>query len=126
ERVHLLRRSPFETLKERRVLAVDRDDGAAAARELTRRDERLLVREGERDLVLERPEGGVDTGEADDGVQDDVGLRPLEQLRQVTADLLERGVDVVERRRAGRGRAELELRVRLDDLDRLAPDRARR
>ena len=38
------------------------------------------------------------------------GSRALEQLGQVAADLLQRRVDVVERRRAGGGGAELELR----------------
>ena len=92
--------------------------------ELSGGDEALLVREREIDPALERPERGVDAREADDGVEDDVGLRALEQLGQVAADLLQRRVDVVERRRAGGGGAELELRVRLDDLDRLAADRA--
>ena len=74
--------------------------------------------------MLERPERRVDAGEADDGVEHDVGLRALEQLGQVASDLLQRRVDVVERRRAGGHGAELELGMRLDDLDRLAADRA--
>ena len=130
ERVDLLRLASLEALEERRVLAVDRQDPAAAPlargeRELSGGDEALLVREREVDAVLERPERRVDSGEADDGVEDDVGLRALEQLGQVAADLLQRRVDVVERRRAGRRGAELELRMRLDDLDRLAADRSR-
>ena len=87
--------------------------GAGGERELAGRDEALLVREREVDAVLERPERRVDAGEADDGVQHDVGLRALEQLGQVAADLLQRRVDVVERRRAGRDGAELELGVRV-------------
>jgi len=67
----------------------------------------------------------VDSREADDGVEDDVGMRAVEQLGQVASYLLQGGVDVVERRRAGGRGAELELRVRLHDLDRLATDRAR-
>ena len=125
----LVGRRALQALVERGVLAVDRQDAPAAAllrgeRKLARGDEALLVREREVDAVLERPERRVDAGEADDGVQDDVRLRALEQLGQVAADLLERRVDVVERRRAGRGRAQLEPGMRLDDLDRLAADRA--
>ena len=127
--MHLLRPPLLEALEERRVLAVDRQRPSAAARlrrgrDLAGGDERLLVREREVDAVLHRPERRVDAGEPDDGVQDDVGLRAVEQLGEVAADLLERRVDAVERRRAGRCGAELELRVRLDDLDRLAADRA--
>ena len=66
----------------------------------------------------------MDPREADDGVEDDVGLGAVEELGEIAADLLQRRVDVVERRRAGRGGAELELGVRLDDLDRLPADRA--
>src|SRR5581483_1248990 len=106
------------------VLAVDRDDAAAAVDELAARHEALLVRERERDVVLDGPERRVDAGEADDRVQDDVRRGAFEQLREVAADLLQRRVHVVERRRAGRRGAELERRMRLDDLDRLAPDRA--
>ena len=55
--------------------------------------------------MLERPERRGEAGEADDGVEDDVGLRALEQLGEVAADLRQRRVDVVERRRAGGGGA---------------------
>ena len=89
-------------------------------------DEALLVREREVDAALERPERRVDPREADDGVEDDVGLGAVEELGEIAADLLQRRVDVVERRRAGRSRAQLELGMRLDDLDRLAADRAGR
>src|SRR4051812_11544451 len=126
----LVGRRALQALVEGRVLAVDRKDAAAAPflggeRELARRDETLLVREREVDAVLERPERRVHAREADDGVQHDVGLRALEQRDEVAADLLQRRVDVVERRRAACGRAELEPWMRLDDLDRLAADRAR-
>src|SRR5439155_4132343 len=53
------------------------------------------------------------------------GVRALEHLCEISADLLQRRVDVVERRRVGGRSAQLELRVRLDDLDRLATDRSR-
>ncbi len=36
---------------------------------------------------MQRPERRVDTGEADDRVQHQVGLRSLEQLDDVAADL---------------------------------------
>ena len=73
--------------------------------------------------MLERPERRVDPREADDGVEDDVGLRALQQAGQIAADLLQRCIDVVERRRAGGRGAKLELGMRLDDFDRLATDR---
>ena len=84
------------------MLAVDRQDPSAAPLlrrdgEVARRNEALFVRECEVDAMLERPERRVNAGEADDGVQDDVGLCPFEELRQVAADLLERRVDAVER-----------------------------
>ena len=59
----------------------------AATREIAGRDEALLVGEREVDPVLERPERRGQAGEADDRVQHDVGLRRLEQLRQVAAGL---------------------------------------
>ena len=129
ERVDLLRRPSLEALEERGVLAVDREDAPAAAPlrlecELAGGDEALLVREREVDAVLERPERRVDAGEPDDGVEDDVGLAAVEQLGEVAAHLRVLGRDAVERRRAGGRGAQLEVGVRLDDLDRLAPDRA--
>ena len=51
------------------------------------------------------------------------GSTPLDG---VDAPLKQVGGDVVEWRRAGCRGAELEVRVRLDDLDRLAADRPRR
>ena len=129
ERVDLLRLAPFETLEERRMLAVDREDPSASplARgegELAGGDEALLVCQREVDAALERPERRVHSGKADDGVEHDVGLSALEQLGQVASDRFQRRVDVVERGRARCGGAELELGMRLDDLDRLAADRA--
>ena len=111
----LVGRGAGEALEERRVLAVHRKDPAAAARrrgerEVAAGDEALLVREREVDAVLERPQRRVDAGEADDGVEDDVGLRLLEQLDEVAADLLQRRVHAVQRRRARGDRAELQLR----------------
>ncbi len=70
------------------MLAVDREDAAVAAplrgkRKLAGRDEALLVREREVDAALERPEGRGNPREADDGVEDDVGPRPLEELGEI-------------------------------------------
>src|SRR5439155_6157564 len=77
------------------------------------------------DPALERPERGGETREADDRVQNDVRLRLVEQLGQVSADLRERS-EPVDLLRAGRCCDELELGVRGHDLDRLAPDRSGR
>jgi hypothetical protein len=110
------------------VLGVDRQQEASAPLpglegEVAGGDEALLVRKGERDSAIERPERGVDAGEADDRVQHDVRLRPLQQLGQVASDLGVRdavlGREGGEIRRPGRERAELELRVPLHDFDRL-------
>src|SRR4029077_17281366 len=91
-----------------------------------RSDEALLVRKREGDPVLQRPERRVDAREADDRVQDEVGLRSLEQLDDVATDLevldAEARRDLVERLRAGRQRTQRELGIRGDDLERLAPD----
>ena len=81
---------------------------ARRGRELAGRDEALLVREREVDAALERPERRADPGEADDRVEDDVGLGPLEQLGRVTAHLGQRR-EPVDRRRARRGCDELQL-----------------
>ena len=94
-------------------------------REVAGGDKALLVRERERDAVLERPHRRREPGEAEGCVQDDVGPGPLEQLRRVTADLGQRR-EPVDRRRAGRCGDELELRARRDHLERLAADRAGR
>ena len=119
-----------QALVERGVLAVDGEEepaslGVRGFGELAGRDEALLVRKGEVDPVLESPKRGGEAGEADDSVQDEVGLGALEELGEVAADLRERR-EAVDRLRAGRGGDELEARVPLDDLERLAADRARR
>ena len=72
-------------------------------REIACGDEALLVRERERDAALERPQGRADAGEADHGVQDEIGLGRLEELGQVAADL--DVLDPVGRRRARRAAA---------------------
>ena len=120
---------------QRRVLGVDRQQQAAAPllrreRELAGGDEALLVRERERHAALERPERRLDAREADDRVQHDVRLGRLEQRRQVAADLdvrdAVRGREPVEVGRRRRERAELELGIAVDDVDRLPADRAGR
>ena len=128
ERVHLLIGAALQALKGRGVLAVHGEQPASSPllrrqREVAGSDEALLVGEREVDAALERPERDGQAGEADDRVQDDIGLGPLEQLRQVAARLGERR-EAVDRRRAGCGGHELELGVGLDDLERLAADRA--
>jgi hypothetical protein len=126
---------PLEALEHSRVLRVDGEQQSPAElvrpqREVAGGDEALLVRERERHSALERPERRAHAGETDDRVQHDVGLGAVEQLGEVASDLhvldAVLGCERLERRRAGRERAELELRVPLDDLDRLAADRARR
>ncbi len=76
--------APFEALEHGGVLAVDGQQQATAAamrchRELTGGDEALLVRERERDAVLEGPQRCLDACEADDRVQHDVGLGGVEK-----------------------------------------------
>ena len=90
-----LRLAVERALEDRRVLAVDGDQVALAAgsglqREVAGRDEALLVREGERDAVLERPHRRNQAGEADDSVQHDVRLSALEQLGRVSPGLRQR------------------------------------
>ena len=77
-------------------------------REIARRNEALLVRERERDPVLERPERRADAGEAHHGVEHEIRLRRFEELSEVAADLhvldpVARG-ELVERLRARRAR----------------------
>jgi hypothetical protein len=135
ERAHRLGGAALEALEDGRVLAVDRQEQAAPAPlrlpgEVAGRDEALLVRERERDAVLECPERRVDAGEAYDRIQDDIRPGHLEQRNRVAADLhvldAEPGRERVERRRAGRERDESQVGVRPHDLDGLAADRARR
>ena len=128
EGVNLVGRAPLEALKRRRVLAVDRKQSSPAAAlcsegELARGDEALLVRERQVDSPFERPQGGREPREPHDGVEDQVGLRAFEQNGQIAADLGQRRQSV-DRLGPGGGRAELELRMLLDDLEGLAADRA--
>ena len=91
--------------------------------ELAGGDEALLVREGERDATLEGPERCLDAGEADDRVQDDIRLARVEELAGRAAHLgvldAERGGKRAKRLPSRHERAELEIGVRADDLDRL-------
>src|SRR2546421_1739303 len=128
EGVHRRGIAALQALEARRVLAVEGEQQPSPApprleRELPRRHEALLVREREVDPALERPERRGKAGEADDGVQDEVGLSALEQLGEVAADLGQRR-QPVDRLGAGRDGHELELRMCLDDLERLPADRA--
>ena len=124
---------PLETLVDRGMLAVDGDQPPAAtvkrrAGERAARDQALLVRQRQSDAVLERPERRADAGEADDRVQDDIRPGRLEQRRRVSTDLGQRtgvrGDDLVARTRARRDRAQLEVGVGVDDLERLTTDRS--
>ena len=79
DRLDGVRGVPVEALEERGVLAVDRQERASPLPpgrqcEVAGGDEALLVRQGERDSVLERPERRADACEADDGVEHEVGL----------------------------------------------------
>ena len=118
---------------ERRVLAVDGEQKSSSPlpgvdREIAGGDEALLVGERERHPSLERPQGRADAGEPDHGIQDEIGLGRIEELREVAADLevlhAVRGGEVVERLRARRERADREIRMRIHDLERLPPDGA--
>src|SRR5207244_4782160 len=64
------------------------------------------------------------TREPEDGVQAEIGLRAREHIREVAPDVRERR-EPVDRLRARRGGAELELRMACDDLERLTTDRPR-
>ena len=125
-----LRLAELRALEKRRVLAVDRDQPAAAAlvrgeRELAGGDEALLVRERERDAVLERPHRRRQPREAERRVEDDVGLGAARAARSGRPHLGQ-GREAVDRGRAGGGCDELELVVGRDHLERLAPDRTGR
>jgi hypothetical protein len=124
-----------EALEERRVLAVDREQKPlplAPGREceITGGDEALLVRERERDAVLERPESRPDAREADDGIEDEVGRGTIEKLGDISADLCvldpELRRELVEQPRARRQRADGQVRVGSDHFERLPADRAGR
>lgn len=123
----LVDRTAFKALERTRMLAVHRNQPATAASlrgqcELTRSNEALLVRKCEIDAVLEGPERRGQSREADHRVQDEVRLRSLEQLGEVAA-CLGQGRKPVDRLRARCGSAKLEPGMRVDDLQRLAPDR---
>ena len=102
---------------------------AALARsegELAGRDEALLVRERERDAVLERPHRPGRPGEAERGVQDDVrGSRaraaPSGRRRPASAARARRSASSRRSPPRARGRS-----FGRDHLERLAPDRAGR
>ncbi len=129
-----LRLPSLEALERSGVLAVDRKEEPStplsrSERELTGRDEALLVRQRERDAPLQRPESRRQTGKADDRVQDDVGRRVVQQRSQVASrlDVLDTvlGGERPELARPGCERADLEVGVPVDDLQRLTADRAR-
>jgi hypothetical protein len=110
------------------VLTVHRQQRAAAALscsegEIAGGDEALLVRERERHAALERPHRRGKAREAERGVENDIGLGPLEQSGRVTAGLCERRQSV-DRRRATGCRDELELGACGDHPERLAADRS--
>ena len=74
------------------MLAVDREKTSAAAVprsecKVAGRDEALLVRERQCHSVLERPERRSDSGEADDGIQDQIRLGGLEDVGQIATHL---------------------------------------
>ena len=114
-------------LEERRVLAVDRDQRSSPAlagrqRELTRRDEALLVRERERDAVLERPHRRREPGEAD------VAFRTMSGSARSSSSVGSPPTCVSGARPSidfepERGGDELQRGVAGDHFDRLAPDR---
>ena len=69
----------------------------------------------------------MDAGKADDGVEDEIRAGALEQFDQVAAGLGLGSVRLGERAHVGRAGghgAKREVGVRVDDLDRLTPDRA--
>ena len=96
-------------------------------RELAGRDEALLVRERERRRRARAPRASpASPAKPTTALRTRSGSAALEQLGQVAADLRAAARSAVDRLRAGRGGDELELGMRLDDLDRLAADRAGR
>jgi hypothetical protein len=115
------------------MLAVDRKEKPSPTllrgyRELAGRDEALLVRERQRHAALERPQRRANAGEADDGVEHDVGVASLQEHTRISADLDVRDpvlrCEIVQRGRPRLEGAKLELGVRGDDLDRLPADRS--
>ncbi len=134
QRVDRLGGVALQALEDRRMLAVDRKQEPSTPSprsecKVPGGDEALLVRERERDPTLERPQRGADSGEADDRVQDEVGLAGVQDLGQVAADLdvldtVLRG-ELVEWLRARCERDDLEIGMASDDLQRL-PSRSSR
>ena len=115
-----------------RMLAVDRQEHTPTPLvrcecEPARGNEALLVRERERDAVLQGPERRADAGEPDDRVQDDIRLAPLEEGHRVAADLdvvdLVLGRELLERSRPRHERADLEVGMCADDVEGLTADR---
>ena len=120
------------------MLAVDGKDPSStpllrSERELACGNEALLVREREIDPELERRKRRGQTRKADHGVEDHVRLGKLDERieRRIAAERDEGHVvrsrdrpDVVAAATGGHG-AELELGMRVDDLERLPADRAR-
>jgi hypothetical protein len=92
-------------------------------------DEALLVRKREVDAVLEGPEGCRNAGEADDRVEDEIGLGGFEQRDGAAAGLgvldAALGGELGEVLRTGGERADLQLRMAVDHLERLPSDRPR-
>jgi hypothetical protein len=122
---------PVETLEESRVLAVNGQEQPSSPlpggdREISCRDETLLVRERERHAPLERPQCCADAREAHDGIQDEVGLGCVEKIREIApdADVLdaETSREVAEGPRPGCESADRKLRSGRNHLERLQPD----
>ena len=126
-----LRAAALEALEERGVLAVHRQQEPSPAlprreRELARRDEALLVRERERHASLERPERGWQAPRTRR-----TAFRTTSGSARSRSSVRSPPTCVSGARPSigcgsRRGRNQLEARVRLDDLDRLSTDRARR
>ncbi len=126
------------------VLRVDGHDLAAAASPLlgddgTAGDETLLVGQREALAVRQRRERCRQPGEADDRVEDDVGLGQRRERRQrvrrvdAEADTIGRDVEghglLREQLLVASGRQcddAVPVAVRRDDVERLSPDRSRR
>ena len=129
-----VRVAALEALEQRRVLAVNGEQPASASlvgrdRQVAGGDEALLVRERERDPLLERPQGRADPGEprsrsaprpARPRSSSWTGRRRPGRARRGAWRRARRGARC--RTAAHRARA----RVAFDDLDRLPPDRAGR
>jgi hypothetical protein len=124
-------RPPFQALEQRRVLAVDRKQQAAAApvrrdRKLAGSDKALLVCERQRDTTLECPERRVHACESDNRIQHDVRLRDVEELVGAATNLhvLDPmcGCHRCERLCSRHKGTQLEVEALLDDLDGLATD----